>query len=205
MKISVLLNGEPQTATVALATESDLAFVAEWQMDLGTDKNPSRVDAVDFAWIAAQRYKTHSTIESYATSINDIADHVKANPKCEVACCALLTCDWFPPSKVIGIAHFRRTWSNNVVLDYLAMHPFITKPPVDYAHKVNGGGLALIYFVSRIARDYDCALLWGEATALSCARKPLRLVSKITYCTAAYSSLKLRLLRKQVRFALDHL
>ena len=54
MKISVLLNGDPQTATVALATESDLAFVAGWQKDLGMDKNPSRVDAVDFAWIAAQ-------------------------------------------------------------------------------------------------------------------------------------------------------
>jgi hypothetical protein len=75
--------------------------------------------AVDFAQLALDRFSTHSAIQPYARSIGDSGDHIASNPKIEVACCVLLTCDWFPDSNVLGVSHFRRTWSNNIVLDYL--------------------------------------------------------------------------------------
>jgi hypothetical protein len=168
MEVPVQLNNSWRAASVRFAGPQDFAFVGEWQKSLGADKNPIRVDAVDFARIAAHRFEAHSEMEYYAESVEDIADHIQGNPKCEVACCVLLTCDWFPPSNVIGLAHFRRTWSNNIVLDYLTTHPFIAKAPNESAHVVKGAGLALLYFLSTVARKYACPLIWGEATPHSC-------------------------------------
>jgi len=168
MEVPVQFNKEKVTAVVTFAGAKNFAFVAEWQKALGADKNPVRVDAVDLARIVAHRFEAHSEMEYYAETIGDIADHVQGNPKSEVACCVLLTCDWFPMSKVIGLAHFRRTWNNNIVLDYLTTHPFIAKPPNGFAHSVRGAGLALLYFMSTVAKTYDCPLIWGEATAHSC-------------------------------------
>jgi hypothetical protein len=168
MKVSVQLNHQWRNATVVVAGEGDFVFVAEWQKTLGANKNPIRVDAVDFARISAHRFEAHSAIEHYAETVDDIGDHILSNPQVEVAGCALLTCDWFPESKVIGLIHFRRTWNNNVVLDYLTTHPYIAKPPQGFAHIIKGGGVALLYFLSSIARRYDCGRIWGEATATSC-------------------------------------
>ena len=168
MEVPIQFNKERRTATVKFTGAKDFGFVAEWQKTLGADKNPVRVDAVDLARIVSHRFEAHSEMEYYAESIGDIADHIRGNPKSEVACCVQLTCNWFPTSSVIGLAHFRRTWSNNMVLDYLTTHPYIAKPSPDSESSVRGAGLALLYFMSTIAKTYECPLVWGEATPHSC-------------------------------------
>jgi hypothetical protein len=167
MELPVELNKCRQSASVIFAGQNDFGFLAEWREKLGDDKNPVRRDAVDFAHLALDRFSTHSAIESYAKSIGDIEDHIANNPKCEVASLVLLKCDWFPDSSVIGLSHFRRTWSNNIILDYLAVHPFIPRPPEGYPHVVRGVGTALLYFLSHVAKKYACGAIWGEATPMS--------------------------------------
>lgn len=168
MDLSVELNGISRIAKVTFAGKDDLHFVNDWRKSLGDDQNPLRVDAVDFAQVAVYRFEAHSAIEPYAKTIKDIGDHIGHNPKCEVACFVLLKCGWFPDSDVIGIAHFRRTWSNRIVLDYLAAHPFIVRPPENYASVVRGVGPALLYFLCKVAKQYECDAIWGEATQGSC-------------------------------------
>jgi hypothetical protein len=168
MELRVELNKNQQTASVVFAGRDDFAFVTEWRKTLNDDQNPIRVDAVDFAQLAVSRFEAHSAIQPYAKSIDDIGDHIGHNPKCEVANFVLLTCDWFPASRVIGMCHFRRTWSNGIVLDYLAAHPFIAKPPTAYTYQVRGVGTALLYFLSLVAKRYVCKAIWGEATQGSC-------------------------------------
>lgn len=79
----------------------------------------------------------------------------------------LLKCEWFPDSKIIGLCHFRRTWCNNIVLDYLAKHPLTLGNVRDEQYKVKGIGPALLCFLSRIAIDHACDQIWGEATSSS--------------------------------------
>lgn len=164
MNLRVKLNNEDRNATAVFAGKDDVGFVGEWRKTLGEDVNPRRVDAVDFAEIAVHRFEAHSAIEPYAGTMQDISDHIDNNPRVEVACLALLKCDWFPDSSVLGITHFRRTWNNRVVLDYLSAHPFIVRPPADFPHKVTRVGLALLYFVSSVAKACGCDAIWGEAT-----------------------------------------
>jgi hypothetical protein len=164
--VSVTLNGEQRRATVGFAELPDLTFINEWRDKLGADTDTRRRDAVDLAQIAIDIYLAHTRIQQiYVNSVEEIANHpIKADEHVEIAGFVLLKCDWFPDSKVIGICHFRRSWCNSLILDYLAVHPFIANPPDGYPHIVNGAGSALLWFVSDIARRYKCGRLWGEAT-----------------------------------------
>jgi|ERR1039458_4040186 hypothetical protein len=81
-------------------------------------------------WALWDSFSAHSQVQlPYVSRVGDIADHIANDRRCEVACFVLLKCECFPDSEVIGICHFRRTWCNNIVLDYLAGHPFIVRPP----------------------------------------------------------------------------
>ncbi len=168
MELPVEVNKSPRVARVVFAGKYDFGFLADWRKKLGDDQNPFRTDAVEFAQLAINRFSAHSAIQPYVKSVEDIGDHIANNSKCEVAGFVLLKCDWFPDSDVIGICHFRRTWCNNIILDYLAVHPFIAKQPRDYPLSVRGVGTALLYFLSRIAQQYSCGHIWGEATPISC-------------------------------------
>ncbi|MGH9739394.1 MAG: hypothetical protein ACRD4X_12545 [Candidatus Acidiferrales bacterium] len=164
--VSVTLNGEHRRATVAFAGLPDLTFINEWRDKLGADTDAKRRDAVDLAQIAIDSFLAHTKIQQiYVKSVDEIATYpAKVDEHVEVAGFVLLKCDWFPDSGVIGICHFRRSWSDSIILDYLAVHPFIANPPDGYSHIVNGAGSALLWFVSDIARRYKCRRLWGEAT-----------------------------------------
>src|SRR5260370_38097759 len=164
MDLSVKVNKNDRTARAVFAGKADLGFVNEWRKTLGDDANPRRVDAVDFAQVAVHRFQAHSAIEPYAKTLDDIGDHIQNNPQCEVACLVLLKCDWFPESKIIGGSHFRPTWSNRIVLDYLAAHPFIARPPsVDYSHIVRGVAPALLYFLTTVAKPYQLVAICPQA------------------------------------------
>lgn len=167
MELPVEFNKDIRTARVVFADPREFCFLDEWQEKLGNDTNPVRTDAVNFAHLAVNRISAHSEIQSYAKSIEEIGDYVNNNPRDEVACFVLLKCDWFLDSGVIGICHFRRSWANRIILDYLAAHPFIAKKPEGYHHEVRGVGSVLLYFVCKIAERFECGGLWGEATPMS--------------------------------------
>lgn len=168
MKVSIRINGALNESRVSYLIDRDFRFLAEWRASLGKDKHPVRTDAMQFASLACKRFAAHSTVENYAQRDEDIADFVRNNPHCEVANLVVMKCGGFPESEVVGIAHFRRSWCNNLILDYLASHPWIASPPANYGIKVSGVGVGLLYFISNLAARYGCTAVWGEATQNSC-------------------------------------
>ena len=163
--VSVELNGEQRRATVVFAGLPDLTFINEWRDKLGEDADTKRIDALEMAQLAIDSFLAHSKVQQiYVNSVEEIATQIKADEHVELAGFMLLKCDWFPDSGVLGICHFRRSWCNSIILDYLAVHPFIAKPPEKYTHIVSGAGSALLWFVSVVARRYMCGRIWGEAT-----------------------------------------
>ena len=167
MEIPVKLNGQRQKVKVVFAKAEDLMFVAQWKTALGDDQNPYRVDTVDFAQLAVKRYEASRGAGIYANTLGDFSDHVQTNPKIEVAAFILLKCSWYAGTDVIGYCHFRRTWSNKIILDYLGAHPHIAKEPENATHKVRGVGTTICYFAAQVLKQENCPALWGEATPLS--------------------------------------
>jgi hypothetical protein len=148
---------------------ADLRFVERWRETLGSHPELIQRDAVDFAQLAKERFIADSNVgQPYVADPAEIRDHVGRDPQTEVAGFVLLKCDWFSLSEVIGFCHFRRTWCNNIVLDYLGTHPLTLGTSVDPQDKIKGIGSALVCFLSRIAVANSCDLIWGEATHISC-------------------------------------
>ncbi|MGH9684395.1 MAG: hypothetical protein ACRD4S_12395 [Candidatus Acidiferrales bacterium] len=163
--VRVTLNEAPQLATIAFATNRDLGFIDVWRDKLGSDADPRRRDALDLAQLATDSFIAHSRVQlPYVNSEEEIASHIAKEPNGEFAGFIMLHCANFPDSKIIGVSHFRRTWCNNIVLDYLAAHPFAANPPDEYSHVLGGVGTVLLWFVCNLAQRHSCGCIWGEAT-----------------------------------------
>lgn len=160
--VRVSFNGARQRATIVFVDEdTDFEFLNVWRDKLNPDSTARQRDAVDLAQLAMDSFLAHSKVQQlYAKSIEDIATHIKADARNEVAAFVLMKCDWFVDSEVIGACHFRRTWHNSIILDYLAAYPFATEKP----KQIKGVGSAFLWFISDIARQHKCARIWGEAT-----------------------------------------
>ena len=168
MKVPISLNRKTREARISFVSSPEFGFLEGWRKNLGKIRHPKSVDAMEFAALACKRFTAHRSIENYAEKVEDFKAHITNNPRSEVAALVFMECDWFPESSVIGVAHFRRSWCNNLILDYLAAHPWIAEKPVKYENEVKGVGTTLLYFVSRIASTLECGAMWGEATQNSC-------------------------------------
>lgn len=167
MEIPLELNGKKVKAKVFFAEPKDFGFVATWRKRLGNDQNQVRIDAADFAQLAVKRFEASSGMGIYANSLSDFTVHIGSNPKIEVGAFVVLKCDWYLDCEIIGFSHFRRTWSNKIILDYLSAHPYIAEPEPETTHAVRGVGVALLYFITHILKQESCTALWGEATSSS--------------------------------------
>lgn len=165
----VKVGANPQKVVVEFATTvSDLSFVEKWRETLGTNPEPKQRDAADFAVLARERFIADSKVgQSYLRTTDDLRDQIDRDPECEVGGLILLKCDWFAHSGSIGLCHFRRTWCNNIIVDYLATHPLTLSGAKDAPYNVKGIGTALLCFVSRLAIEASCEVVWGEATVIS--------------------------------------
>ncbi len=144
---------------------SDLSFVEKWRETLGTSPEPKQREAADLAQLARERFFADSKVgQPYLRTADDLDDQIHRDPQCEVGGFILLKCEWFADSKTIGLCHFRRTWCNNIVVDYLANHPLTLREAEDGPQKVKGIGTAMLCFVSRMAIRAACGHIWGEAT-----------------------------------------
>ncbi|MFL6388903.1 MAG: GNAT family N-acetyltransferase [Terriglobales bacterium] len=164
----VQVSTEPRRVVVGFATLNGLRFVDKWRETLGSHPEPVQREAADLAQLAKERFIADSNVgQPYITDPLEIDQHVARDQQSEVAGFILLKCDWFPDSEIIGLCHFRRTWCNNIALDYLAIHPQNLVSSLDPQYKVKGIGSALLCFLSRIAVANSCGFIWGEATHIS--------------------------------------
>lgn len=168
MEFVVEVNSRPHRAAVVFAELSDLLFVERWRETLGESPAPVQRESVDLAHLARERAFADSKVgQPYVSTSGDIREHVARDQHCEVAGLVLLTCDWFNASDVIGFCHFRRTWCNNLAIDYLGKHPLTLGNSGDPRYNIKGIGPALLCFLSRVGVELSSNNLWGEATKTS--------------------------------------
>ena len=65
------------------------------------------------------------------------------------------------PGRLVGLVLFKRTWCNNICVQYIATHPLHVR---DESSPLRGLGTALVYYVVYVANHIDAGGLWGEAT-----------------------------------------
>jgi len=148
-----------KTLQFSFATRRDDLAFRRWAKSARSGSNPRVVDALELATLCFRRWREETTKDRVADSFEDIEDLIQDNPYAEVAVLVLAKAPWLRDGSLVGLCHCRRTWSNNIYIDFLTVHPRLVRNK-----SVQGVGTALLYFVTCLAADMDAAVIWGEAT-----------------------------------------
>jgi len=142
-------------------TRADVAPLRKWSDCISTDGNPLKFDAAEYGDLAQQRWIESLEKGRVAKSLDEVRIFKKDNPHSEVRVLLLARAAWFRSGVPMGLCLLRRTWCNNLCLEYLAAHPLATDD------HISGIGSGLLYEAICFARSLRVRDLWGEATALS--------------------------------------
>lgn len=130
-----------------------------WQKLVRSDPNPIARDAAELARLAYGKWAYYRSALEIGATLKDVVAKIRDNPNAEVAVLLLAKApqlrDRRIRMRIAGVCLFRRTWCNNVFIDFLARHPL---------DPVKGAGTALLCYVARIASVIDADAIWGETT-----------------------------------------
>lgn len=162
------------------ARPADTQILPKWIAAVQNESNPVRRDSVDLAGLAFKKWRDARRRNEAANSLQDLKDLIADNPCAEVPTLivAKVPYDPFRPPRVsrriVGLCAFHRTWSNNIYLDYLCVHPLLYG-----SGSIRGVGSAMLWYLALIAEHIGADVIWGEATQMSCRfyshiwRKPI--------------------------------
>jgi hypothetical protein len=135
--------------------------VQAWGKSVGRHASPEQADAIDFAKIALQRWSGEHTQGRTSASVKGIQELKKYNPNIEVGILATAWAEWFKRPPIVGICHFRCTWSGNIAIDYLISHPVLR---LQTDNPLAGLGSGILAHVCSVAEKIGADAVWGETT-----------------------------------------
>jgi hypothetical protein len=138
----------------------DRAF-RKWLKSAPPASNPKVLDAMELGTLAFRRWREAVTKKRVADCVDDIKDYIEDNPHAEITVLILVRAPWLKGRNLVGLCHFRRTWCNNIYIDFLTKHPSLIGR---HKEAVRGVGTALLYFIACVAADIKAGTVWGEAT-----------------------------------------
>jgi hypothetical protein len=160
----VLVDGQPRPVQLSLGSEKDVTIVSRWRAPAVVNKIPAVRDTLEFARLAAKRWRYYRRSIPTATSIAQINAAIRQNAHTEVSILLVARADWFPTSSALGLAQCRRTYCHHLVLEFLSVHPRVVG---GIGPRVRGVGSGLLYCLAEFAGKLRMRLIWGEATAYS--------------------------------------
>jgi hypothetical protein len=125
---------------------------------------PAVQDAAEFAGLACKRWRFYQRVGRGVRSFDELRAQVAQEPGAEVALLLVVRAAWHRADPQLGVCLVRRTWSNNLCLDFLAVNPANL---VRRQRRVDGVGSGLVYCVTEVAEAVGARFIRGEATELS--------------------------------------
>ena len=138
---------------------TDWSFLADWRSIARKADTTAVRDSLEYAELAGKRWRYLAGQGLSAASLAELRRLALKHPAGEFGLSLALRTRG-PTGQILGFAFSRRTWANNLMLEFLAASPAA-------AHGIKGAGRALMQALSFIALWLDCDELWGECTELS--------------------------------------
>jgi hypothetical protein len=123
----------------------------------------AQLDSVEFLESAFSKWRLYHERQRTAISEETLVDHIQLNQASDILGILSVEAPWASFGISIGICQFRRTWSNNVTIDFLTVHPLLLGTP----RAISGVGTALLYCVAKLAHRIEARNVWLETTDLS--------------------------------------
>lgn len=118
-------------------------------------------DAISFARQAMQRWSYEHSEGRTAGTIRTIKDLQKYRPNMEIGILAAAQADWLKRNRIVGLCHFRCTWSQNITIDYVVVDPFLDS---DHEGPIDGLGIGIFHHLCSVAVELGAKAIWGETT-----------------------------------------
>lgn len=163
MRIPVRAQGGDQFVNGGLIGQAPVVTAREWRKLLSPESSGQQHDSVEFLESAVSKWKLYARRDRVATSQRQLIQMIDENPKIDVLAIFDAQASWSALGHRLGICQFRRTWSNSIAIDFLAVHPALLAP----AKPISGVGTALLCCVAQIARRIGADRIWLETTDLS--------------------------------------
>lgn len=152
--------GEARLVECRFARRDDVTELSNW-IRLVRREDPLVVqDTAEYAEIAAEKWRYSHKQGRLSDSIRLIEFLVEKNAVSEVASLLIVEASWLPKAKPLGFCYFRRSWSHNLLVDFLGTHPEVVRGE----HPIRGVGVGLLFAVMWIGEKLKTGDLRGEAT-----------------------------------------
>src|SRR5438309_10473055 len=118
MRFQVLVGDEPRPVELVFGGDPDLAVLNRWRAPAPVASRPGVRDTLEFARLVSKRWRYYRRSIATATSLSSFRSIIASQPQAEVSLLVVVRADWFPRSRVLGLAQCRRTFCNHVILEF---------------------------------------------------------------------------------------
>lgn len=150
--------------TVDFASQSLEALLPDWSAALDPSSSGPQLDAVEFIESVINKWALYEDKGRTVGSLEEMKRSVTHDREGEMLGVLTASADWYENGSVVGFCQFRRTWCNNVVFDFLGVHPsLLAMAP----RAISGVGTALLYRLGLVAKNLNATVVWAETTDTS--------------------------------------
>jgi len=144
----------------SLIASAPTTTARQWSRLIESSSSTKQQDAAEYAESIVSKWKLYSLRGRIASSQRQLAEMIRANPKIDVLALIAAEATWTTRDPRFGLCAFRRTWSNSIVVDYIAVHPMLLQTDSE----VSGIGTAMLYATANIAKKIGAERVWLETT-----------------------------------------
>ncbi len=145
-------------------TDRDTRSLTHWRFPKAPGISGPIPDALEYARLAAKRWRHYRRASATITSLDELRDGIRQNPKSETAMIFVARPTWPSPTPILGFAYFRRSWCNHLIVDFLSAHPRVIDGNPE---RIRGIGTGILYQLVALAEMMNISCIWGEATGHS--------------------------------------
>jgi hypothetical protein len=166
MQVPVRADGHSKQMTIEFADAMPASLIGEWSAALDAGSTGPEWDSVEFLESAVSKWALYERKGRLVRSLEELQARVEQHPQGEMLGVLIASAGWYRHGAVAGFCAFRRTWSNNLVFDFLGVLPSLLVPAT---RDLSGVGTGLLYGIGRLSVALDAGLIWAETTDTSAA------------------------------------
>lgn len=163
MRIAVRTPDAIREVECDFAQQFDSSIVEDWAGAVSEHSSALQIDAAEFCESAWAKWTAYAQRKRVARSQAELLANCKDDQKAEILGILWARAPWIDNTRVLAFCLFRRSWSNNIVFDFLAVHPLLQVKP----SPISGLGSALLYRLAVIAQTLNVNCVWAETTSTS--------------------------------------
>jgi hypothetical protein len=151
-RFQIEVDGQAREPEIRFGNDRNVRSLTRWRFQSEPGANEAIPDALEYARLASKRWRHYRRTGATVTSLSELRDSIRRDPKSELAMIFVARATWRSPTPILGFAYFRRSWCHHLIVDFLSAHPRVIdgKP-----ERIRGVGTGILYQLVALAETMD--------------------------------------------------